>query len=73
MAIVALGRFPVIVLTNYIGAEVGTNFVMVVLVALLAVVILGIGVWQRERIMAFLKRGASASKSSGQSTDPDKD
>ena len=73
MAIVALGRFPVIVLTNYIGAEVGTNFVMVVLVALLAVVILGIGVWQRERIMTFLKRGASAPKSSDDAQDPDKD
>ena len=74
MAIVALGRFPVIVLTNYIGAEVGTNFVMVVLVALLAVIILGIGVWQRERIMTFLKRGASAPKSSDAATqDSDKD
>ncbi len=62
MAIVALGRFPVIVLTNYIGAEVGTNFVMVVLVALLAVVILAIGIWQRERIMSFLKREASSEK-----------
>lgn len=60
MAIVILGRFPVIVLTNYIGAEVGTNFVMVALVALLAVVILGIGIWQRERIMTFLKRGATS-------------
>lgn len=64
MAIVILGRFPVIVLTNYIGAEVGTNFVMVALVALLAVVILGIGIWQRERIMAFLKRGATPASSS---------
>lgn len=64
MAIVVLGRFPVIVLTNYIGAEVGTNFVMVALVALLAVVILGIGIWQRERIMTFLKRGASSAPNS---------
>jgi len=64
MAIVILGRFPVIVLTNYIGAEVGTNFVMVALVALLAVVILGIGIWQRERIMTFLKRGASSAPNS---------
>lgn len=62
MAIVALGRFPVIVLTNYIGAEVGTNFVMVVVVALIAVAILGIGVWQRERIMKFLKREATDKK-----------
>lgn len=59
MAIVALGRFPVIVLTNYIGAEVGTNFGLVLFVAVIAVIILGIGIWQRERITAYLKRRAS--------------
>lgn len=63
MVIVILGRFPVIVLTNYIGAEVGTNFVMVALVAVVAVLILGIGIWQRERIMSFLKREATSDKS----------
>lgn len=71
MAIVTLGRFPVIVLTNYIGAEVGTNFVMVALVALLAVVILGIGIWQRERIMTFLKRGATSASNSENPKDPE--
>lgn len=71
MAIVILGRFPVIVLTNYIGAEVGTNFVMVALVALLAVVILGIGIWQRERIMTFLKRGASSAPNSENPKNPE--
>ena len=59
MTIVILGRFPVIVLTNYIGAEVGTNFIMVLVVALVAVLILGIAIWQRNRIMAFLKREAT--------------
>lgn len=72
MTIVILGRFPVIVLTNYIGAEVGTNFVMVAIVALLAVVILGIGVWQRERIMTFLKRGATPDGALPDKTTPDK-
>lgn len=71
MAIVTLGRFPVIVLTNYIGAEVGTNFVMVALVALLAVVILGIGIWQRERIMTFLRRGATSAPNSENPKDPE--
>lgn len=71
MAIVILGRFPVIVLTNYIGAEVGTNFVMVALVALLAVVILGIGIWQRERIMTFLKRGATSASNSKDPENPE--
>lgn len=56
MFLVILGRFPVIVLTNYIGAEVGTNFIAVIIVALIAVVILGLAVWQRDRIMTFLKR-----------------
>ena len=56
MLLVILGRFPVIVLTNYSGAEVGTNDAAVLIVAVVAVIILGIGIWQRERIMAFLKR-----------------
>lgn len=59
MAIVILGRLPVIIVTNYIGAEVGTNFAMVLLVSLVAVIILGIGIWQRERIMTYLKREAT--------------
>lgn len=62
MTIVILGRFPVIVFTNYIGAEVGTNITMVLLVALAGVIVLGIGVWQRERIMALLKREATPNK-----------
>lgn len=72
MTIVILGRFPVIVLTNYIGAEVGTNFVMVAIVALLAVIILGLGVWQRERIMTFLKRDTTSDQTTTDKATPDK-
>lgn len=59
MFLVALGRLPTIVLTNYLGAGLGDNITMVAVVSIIAVIILGIAVWQRERIMAFLKKSAS--------------
>ncbi len=56
MILVTLGRLPTIILTNYLGAGIGENFTMVAIVALLGVIILGIGIWQRERIIGFLKK-----------------
>ncbi len=56
MMIVILGRLPVIVVTNIIGDGIATNIPLVVFACVVSVVILGLAVWQRERIMAFLKR-----------------
>lgn len=56
MLISILGRFPTIVLTNYIGMGLSGNIGLVVALSLVAVLIIGLAVWQRERIMAFLKR-----------------
>lgn len=61
MILVTLGRLPTIILTNYIGAGIGENFTMVAIAALLGVIILGIGIWQRERVMGLLKKQAGAS------------
>lgn len=56
MILVTLGRLPTIVLTNFFGAGLGEdNMTMVAIIALLTVVVLGLVVWQRERIMKFLK------------------
>ncbi len=62
MLLVTLGRLPTIILTNYIGAGIGENFTMVAIAALLGVILLGIGVWQRERIMNLLKKKAADDK-----------
>lgn len=62
MLLVTLGRLPTIILTNYIGAGIGENFAMVAIAALLGVILLGIGVWQRERIMNLLKKKAADDK-----------
>ncbi len=56
MLISILGRFPTIVLTNYIGMGLNGNIGLVVALSLIAVLIIGLAVWQRERIMTFLKR-----------------
>ncbi len=56
MAIILLGRFPTIVLTNYLGAGLSTNPGLVVACAVVGVLILGFAVWQRERIMNFFHR-----------------
>lgn len=60
MVLVTLGRLPTIILTNYIGAGIGDNFAMVAIAALLGVIILGIGIWQRERVMGLLKKQAGS-------------
>lgn len=56
MIILVLGRFPVIVVTNFIGEGISTNLTAVIVVAVATVILLGIAVWQRERIIRFLKR-----------------
>lgn len=56
MVIILLGRFPTIVLTNYLGAGLTTNPGIVVACAVIGVLILGFAVWQRERIMKFFHK-----------------
>lgn len=56
MIILILGRFPVIVVTNFIGEGISTNLAAVVVIAVIVVLLLGLAIWQRERLMRFLKR-----------------
>lgn len=58
IVILILGRLPVIIVTNYFGAGITTNLTAVIVVSIVAVVLLGIGIWQRERILNFLKKHA---------------
>lgn len=67
MLILILGRLPVIIVTNYLGAGLTTNLSGVITISIIAVVLLGIGIWQRERILNFLK------KHSGRHSDDEKD
>lgn len=58
-----LGRFPTIVLTNYIGMGISGNIGLVVVLSLVVVVIIGLAAWKREQIIAFLKREGSDNNS----------
>ncbi len=58
MIIAILGRFPTIVVTNFIGAGLGENNIgLVAAVSIIGVIILGIFTWKREAIMKILKGG----------------
>lgn len=58
MLIAILGRFPTIVVTNFIGAGLGENNLgMVAAASIIGVIVLGIFTWKREAIMKLLKRG----------------
>lgn len=56
MLILILGRLPVIIVTNYLGAGLTTNLSGVIAISIIAVILLGIVIWQRERILVFLKK-----------------
>lgn len=58
MVLVMLGHLPSIVLTNYIGAGLSDHIGLVIIASLIAVAVFGIAVWQRERIMSYLKKSA---------------
>jgi len=58
MLILILGRLPIIIVTNYLGAGITTNLSGVIAVSIVAVILLGIGIWQRERILKFLKQNS---------------
>lgn len=56
MLISILGRFPTIVITNYIGMGISGNLGLVAALSIIAVLIFGLAAWKREQIIAFLKR-----------------
>lgn len=56
MLIAILGRFPTIVLTNYLGAGLSDNLGLVAAAAVVGVIVLGLFTWKREKIIAYLKR-----------------
>lgn len=55
MLLVALGRLPTIVMTNFIGAGISDNLGLVAAVSVVGILILGFFVWKREWIMRVLK------------------
>ncbi len=57
MLIAILGRFPTIVITNFIGAGLSENNLgLVAAASLIGVIALGIFTWKREAIIKFMKR-----------------
>lgn len=60
MVLLILGRFPTIVLTNYLGAGLSDNLGLVAIVSVLAILLLGLMIWKREPIMRLLKRTANS-------------
>lgn len=60
MLLVGIGRFPTVVLTNFLGAGISDNLGLVVAVSVLAMAFLGLVVWKREWIMKLLKGNASS-------------
>lgn len=55
MLLVGIGRFPTIVLTNFLGAGISDNIGLVAVISVLAMAFLGLVVWKREWIMQLLK------------------
>lgn len=58
MVLLILGHLPSIVVTNFFGDGASENLPMVIALGILTVIVLGIAVWQRERIIKLLKEAA---------------
>lgn len=58
LTISILGRFPTIVLTNYIGMGISGNLGLVLALSVLAVLFIALAAWKRETIINFLKRNS---------------
>lgn len=56
LAISIIGRIPTIVVTNFIGMGISDNIGLVVAVSIVIIIFIGLIVWKREQIIAFLKR-----------------
>ena len=55
-ALFVIGRLPAIVVTNYIGSGIGeANLAPVIVVSIIVAIILALILWQREKIINYLK------------------
>lgn len=59
LTISILGRFPTIVLTNYIGMGISGNLGLVLALSIIAVLFIAFVTWKREAIISFLKHGSN--------------
>lgn len=71
MIILILGRLPVIIVTNFIGEGISTNLDAVIIISIITVILLGLAIWQRERLMHIIKRiSGDESESTTKDQDP---
>lgn len=57
LVIIMLGKLPVWIINNYIGMGLGEeNILPVAIISAITVIILAIAIWQKDRIMSFLKK-----------------
>ncbi|MBO7664466.1 TVP38/TMEM64 family protein [Candidatus Saccharibacteria bacterium] len=57
IVLMTLGHIPTIIITNYIGMGLGeSNLVPVAIVAVVVVLIFGVALWQKDRIIKLLKK-----------------
>lgn len=55
--LMTLGHIPTIIITNYIGMGLGeSNLAPVAIVAVIVVLVFALTLWQKERIISFLKK-----------------
>lgn len=56
--LMTLGHIPTIIITNYIGMGLGeSNLTPVIIVSVIVVIVFALALWQKERIIKFLKKG----------------
>ena len=72
MLLVGLGRLPTVILTNYIGAGLTNNIGLVIAASAIGIAALGLVVWQRERIIKFLKGDGNSLKDNDERERKDK-
>ncbi len=72
MLLVGLGRLPTVILTNYIGAGLTNNIGIVIAASVIGIAALGLVVWQRERIIKFLKGEGNSLKDNDEREQKDK-
>lgn len=57
IVLMTLGHIPTIIITNYIGMGLGeSNLAPVAIVAVIVVLVFALALWQKERIISFLKK-----------------
>ena len=57
VALFVVGRLPAIIITNYLGFGIGEeNLTPVIVISIIIAIVLALIVWQREKIIGFLKK-----------------